>query len=445
MKKVAILGSGLMSGPIAGYLMDKCGYRVIMADMFIEKAEKIISGRELGEALHLQVENTKELDNLVAGVDIIICMLPKSLHNHVAGSCIRNGKHMLTTSYETPEVKALAKTIEEKGLLFLYEMGEDPGIDHFGTQLILDEVRQEGGKVLDLKTYGCGLPSYEHNNNPMGYKFNWDPRTVFVAAQTEAAYYKKGKRIEVPGDRLFEHFHLIDIEGLGTFETYPNKDCRKYLEPFGLKGKAISYYRGLLRYSGYCNNMRSIKELGLFRHDNARDLTGITYRQFTASLLDTGADEKETTLENRVADTLGIRRNSDFIHRLKWLGLLDDKQVEIDRGSNLDVLLDIMMKKMAYKPHEKDMIIVHTEALAQFPGKGKEKFTATMMVEGIPFGQSAMSRAVGLPVAIGARLILEGKINETGLQIPPRLPELYKLVLKELETHGYKFKTTRSQ
>lgn len=270
----------------------------------------------------------------------------------------------------------------------------------------------------------------------LGYKFSWDPRTVFVAAQTAAAYLKNGKKIEVPGDKLFEHFWYVNIDDLGTFESYPNKDVEKYVKPFGLK-EDVSFYRGLLRFSGYCNHMKNVIALGLLKNDPIKNFEGKTYRQFTTALIN---EETPDNLEHKLGHYLNVDFNADIIHRLKWLGFFDDKSIAIKKGTNLDVLLDLMLKKMSYKPHEKDMIILHIDVLAEFPGGRREKRFATMVVEGIPHGASAMSRAVALPPAISAKLIVEGKIKATGVLMPPTLPELHKPVLDELKTFGFEFK-----
>ena len=436
MKKIAIIGAGLMTKPLVDYFIEKCGYRVIMVNRTVSKAEKVIAGRSLGKAVRWPDNDPDVLDKVISEVDIAISMVPKPIHIHVAKSCLRNRKSMVTTAYEIPELLALEKEVKERGMLILNEVGEVPGMDHLGTQLILDEVRKEGGRVISLNSYGSGLPSFESNNNPMGYKFSWDPRTVFVAAQTAAAYLRGGKRVEVPGDKLFEHFWYVDIDGLGVFESYPNKDVQKYVKPFGLDEDA-SFYRGLLRFSGYCNNMNNMRALGLFDSDEVESFEGKTYRQFTASLIN--ADSSDD-LTSKLAHYLKVDYKADIIHRLKWLGLLEDESIDITEGTNLDILLGLMLKKMSYKPHEKDMIILHIDVLAEFPGGRREKRLATMVVEGIPNGDSAMSRAVALPAAISAKLIIEGKVKATGVLMPPTLPELYKPVLDELSDFGFKFK-----
>ncbi|MCH8941891.1 MAG: saccharopine dehydrogenase NADP-binding domain-containing protein [Bacteroidetes bacterium] len=436
MKKVAIVGAGLMTQPLVDYFINNCGYQVIVLNRTLEKAEKVVDGRTAGRAVEWSNNDPDILDNVIREVDIAISMVPKPIHIHVAKSCLRNGKNMLTTAYEIPELLALKDEVEEKGLLILNELGEVPGMDHFGTQMVLDEIKEEGGRVISLNSYGSGLPSFESNNNPMGYKFSWDPRTVFVAAQTAAAYLKNGKKIEVPGDKLFEHFWYVDIDDLGTFESYPNKDVEKYVKPFGLD-KDVSFYRGLLRFSGYCNHMKNVIALGLLKNDKVNNFTGKTYRQFTAALIN---EESPDNLEHKLCHYLNVESNADIVHRLKWLGFFDDEQININNGTNLDVLLDLMLKKMSYLPQEKDMIILHIDVLAEFPGGLKERRLATMVVKGIPQGASAMSRAVALPPAISAKLIVEGKIKAVGVLMPPTLPELYKPVLDELKNFGFEFK-----
>ncbi len=439
MKNIAIIGAGLMTKPMVDYFIDEFGYKIIMLNRTLSKAEKIIGNRPLGKALGWANNNTETLDRVIKDADIVISMVPKPLHIKVAKSCLKYKKNMITASYEIPELMALKEDVEKQGILILNELGEVPGMDHFGTQMLLEEIKNDGGRIISLNSYGSGIPAFESNNNPMGYKFSWDPRTVFVAAQTAGAYLVKGEKTYIPGDKLFEKFWFVDIDGLGTFETYPNKDVEKYIKPFGLDDD-VSFYRGLLRYSGYCNNMSYMEALGLFDSEKVNNLNDKTFRQFTASLINAGSSPN---IEQSVANYLKIKSNSDIIHRLKWLGLFDDILIPLDKGTNLDVLLNRMLEKMQYAPGEKDMIILHIEIIAGFKNGKKEKRIATMVVKGDPEGETAMSRAVALPTAIAARLVVDGVIKTTGLKMPPNLPELYKPALEELKKFGFEFLTKK--
>ncbi len=434
MKRVLVLGTGYVVKPLVDYFIDKCKYEVLVASRDNNQPGLIIAGRSLGtRVLWNATPPYEELDNMVKGVDLVVSMIPPSMHVIVAKACIKNGVNMVTTSYISPEMDALNEEAKDAGIIILNEIGEDPGIDHMGAMQMINQVKQEGGKITSFKSYGSGIPSFEHNNNPYGYKFSWSPRGLLKAGQTPAVYIKDGEKIEVSGEDLFENSWLVEVDGLGVFETYPNRDSTNYIEDYGLDGVS-DFYRGLLRYPGYCNSIQSMKDLNLLSEKDSHNLQDVTYKQFTASLI--GVKEN-SDVRQAVADKLNLKVNSDIVKQLQWLGLFDDLLIPMSKGSNGDVLLSLMEERMSYKEHEKDMIILHNEATIEFDNR-IEKRISTMKVEGRPFGHSAMSRAVSLPAAIASRLIIEGAIRAKGV-VKPITDEIYKPVLAELEEHGYKY------
>jgi len=434
MKRVLVLGTGYVVKPLVDYFIDKCKYEVLVASRDNNHSGLIIAGRALGKrVLWNATPPYNELDEMVKDVDLVVSMIPPNMHVIVAKACLKHGINMVTTSYISPEMKALDEEAKKAGIIILNEIGEDPGIDHMGAMNMINQVNQEGGKIKSFKSYGSGIPSFEHNNNPYGYKFSWSPRGLLTAAQTPAVYIKNGQKVEVSAENLFDNSWLVDVEGLGTFETYPNRDSTNYINDYNIKDVS-DFYRGLLRHPGYCNSIQSMKDLNLLSDKESHDLQGVTYKQFTASLIGAGGD---ADIKQAVSDKLNLMVTSDIIKQLQWLGLFDDEQIPMSKGTNADVLLGLMQDKMAYENHEKDMIIVHNEAIVEFDNR-MEKRTATMKVEGRPFGHSAMSRAVGLPAAIASRLILEGAIRAKGV-LKPITEEIYKPILAELEENGYKF------
>ncbi len=428
------MGTGYVVKPMVDYFIDKCKYEVLVASRDNNNSGVIIAGRALGKrVLWSAAPPYEELDNMVKDVDLVVSMLPPSMHVVVAKTCLKHGINMVTTSYISPEMKALDDEVKKAGIIILNEIGEDPGIDHMGAMQMIDQVKKEGGKITSFISYGSGIPSFEHNNNPYGYKFSWSPRGLLKAAQTPAVYIKDGQKIDVSAKDLFESSWLVEVDGLGTFETYANRDSTNYIIDYGL-ADISDFYRGLLRHPGYCNSMQSLKDLNLLSDEESHNLKDVSYKQFTASLV--GVDE-DIDIRQAVADKLNLKVSSDIIKQLQWLGLFDDVLIPISKGTNADVLLGLMQEKMAYKDHEKDMIIVHNEATIEFDNR-VEKRMATMKVEGRPFGHSAMARAVSLPAAIASRLILEGAIRSKGV-LKPITEEIYKPVLAELAENGYKF------
>ena len=434
MPRVLVLGTGYVVKPLVDYFIDKCKYEVLVASRDNNHSGLIIAGRALGNRVLWNAKPPyEELDNMVKNVDLVVSMIPPSMHVIVAKACLKHRKNMVTTSYTSPEMAALDEEAKKEGIIILNEIGEDPGIDHMGAMQMINQVNEEGGKIISLKSYGSGIPSFEHNNNPYGYKFSWSPAGLIKAAQTPAVYIKDGQRIEVSGEDLLEHSWLVDVDGLGTFETYANRDSTNYISDYGIEN-IPNFYRGLLRHPGYCNSIQSMKDLNLLSVEKSLDLEGMTYKQFTAELV--GVNE-DSDLVRAVADKLVLKVSSDIIKQLLWLGLFDDKLIPVRKGTNADVLLGLMQEKMVYEEHEKDMIILHNELIVEFDNR-IEKRMATMKVEGRPFGHSAMARAVSLPAAIASRLILEGTIRSKGV-LKPISAEIYKPVLAELIENGYSF------
>jgi len=433
-KKIAVLGAGFVTKPAVDYFIDRCGYAVTVTSLKQSQAERLLGGRPSSRAMALSMEQLDRLDGLVGEVDLVLSMIPPSLHLPVAKACLKHRKTMVTTSYISPGMAALDQECRTRGVLILNEIGEDPGLDNMASKRLIDQVQGAGGNITAVVSYGAGLPAFEHNTNPMGYKFSWSPMGMVLAAQTPAAYLEGGKKIEVPAGDLFDHHWLVDLEGIGTFETYPNRDCTQYLESFQL-GTDVSLFRGILRYIGWCNTMKRMADLSLFDTTRIKNVQGSTYAAFTAALI---GESDPAHIEAKVARHLGIKETSDSIKKLKWLGFFENRNMRVSRGTNADILVDMLLRKMAYGPMEKDMVIVHTEISAEYPNYD-EKRSSTLLVKGQPGGDSAMSRAVSLPAAIASRLILEGRISQKGVW-RPTTQSIYQPVLDEMRSFGYRFK-----
>jgi saccharopine dehydrogenase (NADP+, L-glutamate forming)/spermidine synthase len=277
------------------------------------------------------------------------------------------------------------------------------------------------------------LPAPEANTNPFGYKFSWSPIGVLLAGKNSAQYFKDGQQKFIPSESLFDDFKIIPIEGLGDFEGYPNRNSLPYIELYNI-GSTRTMFRGTLRNLGWCQTMKKIVDLGLLDEEE-KDWIGMTYAEFFRNLLDESPD---TELKKSLASRLGIDEDSDVIGRLEWLGLFDEKPLPVEKGSALDIIGALMLEKLQYEPGERDMIILEHTFVASYPDGKKEKITSTLVDYGIPGGDSSMARTVGLPPAIGTKLILEGKIQELGVHIPVT-PAIYIPILEELKGMGIAF------
>lgn len=439
MKKILILGAGLVARPLVRYLLDQPDFEVEVASRTVSKAVKLIDNHPQGKATELNLKNEEGLKEEISKADLVISMVPYTFHPKVAKYCIDYRKHMVTTSYVSEVMKNLDSEAKRAGILILNEVGLDPGIDHMEAMRIIHEVEEKGGEISSFTSYCGGLPAPEANTNPFGYKFSWSPIGVLLAGKNSAQYLKDGQQIFIPPQDLFENFLMIDIEGLGEFEGYPNRNSLPYIELYGIKSTK-TMLRGTLRNKGWCSTIKKIADLGLLEEEK-KDWAGLTYKDFLRKLMNNPAEED---IKKALAAHLNIEENSDIIQRFEWLGLLSDEPLPSKNDSPLHILGARMLKKLQYEEGERDMIILQHQFIASYPGDKKEKITSTLIDFGIPHGDTSMARTVGLPAAISTRLILEGKIKKTGIHIPVT-PEIYMPILQELKELDIAFKEKREE
>lgn len=431
-KKVLVLGAGLVARPLVEYLLNQGGFYIRVASRTVEKAKDLIGTHKNGEAAGLDVTDNKALAREIPNADLVISMVPYTHHVAVANLCVEYRKPMVTTSYVSDAMKKLNDACNKAGILILNEIGLDPGIDHMSAMKIIHDIQNRGGKVTSFYSYCGGLPAPEANTNPFGYKFSWSPRGVVLAGRNNARYLKDGKVIDIPGKDLFDHYWTLPVNGLGEFEAYPNRDSIPYIELYGLKGIS-SMLRGTLRNQGWCQTWKKIADMGFLNDDKKYNFSNLTYNKFISTLIGSkGAD-----IKNELAKYLKLDPASDVIKSIEWLGLFENKTPSLIEGSALDLLVTILMEKLQFAKGERDMVVLQHEFVAEYKDR-KEKIISTLIDYGIPNGDSAMSRTVGLPAAIASRMILEGKINLTGVQIPV-LPVIYEPVMAELEKRGIRF------
>jgi len=437
MKKIFVAGAGLVVRPLVGYLLDQPGFEVTVGDVEPERAARIVAGHPRGTAVTLDIQDPVALRERIAGADVVVSMVPFTFHPVLAKMAIELGKSMVTASYVSPAMKALDEDAKRKGVVLLNELGLDPGIDHMEAMRVIRGIKDGGGKVLGFVSWCGGLPAPEANTNPFGYKFSWSPKGVLLAGKNSARYLKDGKVEFVPSEKLFESCRTISVPGCGDFEGYPNRDSVPYAEAYGIP-EAKTMLRGTLRYAGWCVTMKKIADLGLL-DQTERKLAGTTYAGLMRELAHAGPG---ANLRKVLGATPGLAPDSAVLGRMEWLGLLEERPIPAGVSTVLDALAVLMIEKLRYEEGERDMIVLRHEFQASRPDGTSEKIVSTLIDYGIPGGDSSMSRTVGLPAAIGARLIAEGKILKTGVQTPLD-PTIYEPILEELSHHGVVFREER--
>ncbi|MFH1121353.1 MAG: saccharopine dehydrogenase C-terminal domain-containing protein [Bacteroidota bacterium] len=426
MKKVLILGAGLVARPIVKHLLGN-GYQLTVADIIQSKAAELTANHPHADAIALNVEDETELGNLIAGHDLTVSLLPYVFHVQVAKHCIRYRKNMVTTSYVKPEMEALDTLAKEAGIIILNEMGLDPGIDHMSAMRIIDHVHAKDGKVLEFYSICGALPAPEAADNPFQYKFSWSPKGVVMAGNNDARYLKNGSEVFVPTAELFRNPASVDFKGVGKLNIYPNRDSISYIDIYGIP-EVQTMMRGTFRYPGWCDALDAIKQLSLISYDKF-DMSGMNFAQLVAHQM---GIQRADGIRNKVAAYLGIESCAHALDAIEWLGLFDESPMNRGLDSPFEVTSDLMIGRMELGFKERDMIALQHTFLAEYPDGNREIIRSRMLDFGSPSTDTSIARTVALPAAIGVEMILKGQITVKGV-FRPVIPEIYIPVLDALE------------
>jgi saccharopine dehydrogenase-like NADP-dependent oxidoreductase len=426
MKKVLILGAGMVVKPIVTYLLSK-GYHVTVATRTKSKADTMIDGHANGTAVAWTVEDEEALAGMISSHDLTVSLLPWTYHIMVARHCIALKKNMVTTSYVKPEMKALDSQARKAGIIILNELGLDPGIDHMSAMRIIDSVHDKGGKIDEFYSICGALPAPEAATNPFKYKFSWSPKGVVMAGNNDGNYLRRGEKVYIPTEDLFKNPLSVDFPKVGKLEIYPNRDSMPYIELYGIP-ETRTMVRGTFRFPGWCESIDAMKALKLISSEE-HDFTGKTYAEFVAMLI--GADNA-SNIRKQVADYLKIDPKAYALDAMEWLGLFNNEPMNAGKTTAFEITSDLMIAKMELGREERDMVVMQHIFAASYPDGKQEVIKSSMLDFGTLAKDTAVARTVALPAAIGVEMILKNEITETGVHIPV-LPGIYNPILDHLE------------
>lgn len=427
MKRILVFGAGKSSSHLIAYLLEhaeKENWQVTLADANYEAAAGKINNHARGNAIGLDIQDAEQRRQQIGEADIVVSMLPAFLHIKVAEDCIAAGKNLLTASYVDDAIKALAPEVEEKGLLFLCEIGLDPGIDHMSAMEMLDEIRGNGGTVTGFRSHCGGLVAPESDDNPWHYKISWNPRNIILAGKAGAHYRENGKEVELSYNELFDASRTVNVPGLGNLSWYPNRDSLRYESLYGLNNTP-GFVRTTLRHPDFMKGWKKLVDLQLTQEKPLYDSTN----QSAADVLKKHFEHYQLSPDS--IDT-GFKSQWDYLN-------LDDANRKINRESctPADLLQLVCEDRLGLNPSDRDMVVMLHE-VDYVVNNTPKSWKASLVVIGEDSVHTAMSKTVGTPLAIACRLILTGRINATGVRIPV-IKEIYEPVLEELAKYGIAF------
>lgn len=440
MKKILVIGAGRSASYLIKYLLDKSeseNLELIIADISIELALRKINNHPRAKAVILDIYNTEERERTIQNCDLVISMLPAAMHIDVAKDCVKFKKHLVTASYISPEMQALDADAKANNLVFMNEIGLDPGVDHMSAMKVIDDIRDKGGKMLLFESFCGGLVAPESDTNLWNYKFTWNPRNVVLAGQGGAAkFIQEGKYKYIPYHKLFRRTEFLDVEEFGRFEAYANRDSLKYKSIYGLQD-ILTLYRGTIRKVGFSRAWNMFVQLGMTDDTyTIEDSENMSYREFVNSFLPFSMTD---TVELKTRYQLGIEQDDIQWDRLEELDIFNaDKVIGLKKATPAQILEKILAESWQLNPQDKDMIVMYHRFGYELNGE-KRQIDSKMVTTGEDQTYTAMAKTVGLPVAMAAIRILNGEISTSGVQLPIT-KEVYEPILKELEAFGVEFK-----
>ena len=445
MRNILIIGAGRSTTSLIRYLIEKSSSEnlfITIGDISLESAQKLTKNHPNAKGILLDVFNKKQREEAVKAVDIVISMLPARFHIEVAKDCVTYEKNLVTASYISDEMQALNKEVVEKGLVFMNEIGVDPGIDHMSAMQVIDTIRDKGGKLILFESFTGGLIAPESDDNLWNYKFTWNPRNVVLAGQGGAAeFLQEGLHKYIPYNRLFRRTELIKIKGYGEFEVYANRNSLKYQKVYGFKD-ILTLYRGTIRRVGFSRAWNIFVQLGMtddsYTIPNSENLS---YREYVNLFLPYSPTD---SIELKLRHNLKIDQDDLIWKKLKEIDIFNSKKyLEIKNATPAQALQKILMEKWALAKDDKDMIVMYHKFGYELNGKNYQ-IDSSMVTVGEDQTYTAMSKTVGLPVAIAALKILNKTITTPGV-LRPIDKEVYKPILKELETYGVEFNEEKKE
>jgi saccharopine dehydrogenase (NAD+, L-glutamate forming) len=439
MRKVLIVGAGKSSPFLIKYLIENSvteNLFILIADANLQNLKKINKNKRCKTIL-FDINNVNQKNKLIQEADIVISLLPAHLHISIAKTCLELNTNLLTASYISEEMKILDNEVKKKGLIFLNEMGLDPGIDHMSAKKIIDRIQADKKEIISFKSFTGGLIAPMSDNNLWNYKFTWNPRNVVKAGQgSPAKFIEKGKYKYVPYYRLFDNTETINIDEMGEFEVYPNRDSLKYRKLYNLED-IQTMKRGTIRKVGFSKSWNMLIKLGLtddsYRISNSKNMS---IREFTNCFL---PYDPNKSVEKKIQKELKIKCFNEEMEKLKAINLFDDKKkISVENGTPAEILEEILKDAWKLEKNDRDMIIMYHEFKHKHANKIK-KTISTMVCIGDNKEFTAMSKTVGLPLAIASILILNKKINIIGITRPVH-QQIYDPVLEKLNQFGINFK-----
>ena len=442
-REIMIVGAGRSATALIDYLLDQAAEldcTVVVADRDRGLAESKVAGHPRGRAMELEVNRPEACEAAVRSTTMVVSLLPPALHYRLAEACLKHRRHLATASYWSEGLLAYRPEVEARGLVFMGELGLDPGIDHMSARQKIDEIHDRGGRIHAFRSYTGGLVAPEDDDNPWHYKISWNPHNVVTAGSDGARFLSDGRVCYVPYHRIFQEYKLIEVPGWGSYEGYANRDSLKYRDIYDLRD-AREILRGTLRSAGFCDAWNVLVQLGITGPGWQMPVGSRTsYRDLLASFSGRPA---HLGVKDLIGPFIGRGEVDRIKEQLEWLGLLSEESVPAGVSSTAGALEHLLLKKWRLEGDQRDLVLMQHEFEYETPEGGKRKLLSTLAQKGENATRTAMTNLVGWPLGAFVKRFMHGEVSARGVLVPTQ-KEIYEPILKELADRGVVFQEHES-
>lgn len=358
--KVLVLGTGLQGRATLHDLSRSPEVtHVIAADSSVERLAPLMPHLDSSkvELVAVDASDPAAVSALMRQVDAVVSLLPITLHVATARLAVENGIHYVNTSYTPPEFRQIGEEAAARNLTILPECGFDPGID----LVLAGQAMRDLDVVEEYYSYGTGFPEPQAANNPLRYKISWTFAGVLKAYHRDAVVVRNGKNVKIAGREMFApgNIHLIDLEGYGAMEAYPNGDVVDFLDRMGITATVKNAARYATRWPGHCA----------------------------------------------------------FWYTMAQLGFLEDQPIKVGEASVVprDFVCSLLEPQLQYADDERDVAVLRVDVRGLKAGERRRVVYELVDVRDLETGLMAMNRTVGYTASIGVQMVLRGDITKRGL------------------------------
>ncbi len=414
MPNITIFGAGKSATTCIAYLAKQAlegSFTLAVVDMSADLLFEKTKAFPHVQTYAIAIEDDHSRTRIVEQATIIISLLPPHLHIKLAKDCLHYSKHLITASYADDAMKQLHQEAIDKNVLFLCEMGLDPGIDHMSVMALIDRIHNEDGIVTHVASHCGGLIAPESDTNPWHYKISWNPKNVVLAGKAGATYLQDNQTKTIPYQQVFAYAQTITTLDNHIYAWYPNRNSLPYINLYTLT-HCQTFIRTTLRHPSF------LAAWNILVQENATD---------------------ENNTENNLQFFEQLAKKYESNKAIQFL-LNDISNTPLPTApfSKAFMLQQWLEKKLVLAPNDKDLIVMQHDISYNDKNGIARQVKSFFSITGEDQQNTAMAKTVGLPLALGALAILNNTFNLVGVHIPI-YAEIYNPILKALAKEGIVF------